>query len=123
MDQGSASGKGPEVAINVDEEECARELGLQNKKRKVLHGAEGATPATDPVAGPGSPTLRRSQVLSPEYRHAINDLPRPGNWDGMEESGYESVVSSFVQKWKEVNGSGFLYLQYCCTLRIVLTSM
>lgn len=62
------------------------------------------------ASGLGRPTLHRSHVLGREYRHAINDLSRPTNWDHIEQAGYESVVVSFVQKWKEVLSDFLLFL-------------
>lgn len=54
-------------------------LGSSASKKKTLDGAEAAGSGSGQAPVTGGPTLRRSQVLSREYRHAINDLPRPAN--------------------------------------------
>lgn len=69
-------------SINLKEKNCAREIGRRSRKRKVLEGGEEPTAGGQAPRNEG-PVFRRSQVLGREYRHAINDLPRPSNWDSM----------------------------------------
>lgn len=98
VDRGLAKEKSPEPSVKIIEDDCASKLSHQNKKRKVLDGAERASGMAGRSFGAGGPILQRSHVLGGDYSHAINDLRRPDTWDDMEKADYKSVVASVMNK-------------------------